>query len=268
MSKGKSFFDKIFFVRVFIVMGAVLLFSGAINYLYPQQPDIYTLKVVQSFPHDRSAYTQGLFFHNNVLYESCGQYGSSTFRKTDLATGRILQKIDFDKKYFAEGACVLNGNLYILTWKENKCFVYDINTLKLLGELWNPTEGWGLTTDGKQLIMTDGSAVLYFLDPMTFNINKKVAVTLNGKPVQYLNELEFINGEIWANVYGDDSIVIINPETGKVRGVVDCRNLLPRSLISYNTDVLNGIAYNPATKSLYLTGKNWPKLFKVELVKK
>lgn len=268
MNKGKTFFDKIFLVRVFIVMGAVLLLSGAINCLYPQQPDIYTLKVLQSFPHDRSAYTQGLFFHNGVLYESCGQYGSSSFRKTDLATGRALQKIDIDKKYFAEGACVLNGNLYILTWQENKCFVYDINTLKYLGELWNPTEGWGLTTDGKQLIMTDGSAVLYFLDPMTFNVNKKVAVTLKGKPLQYLNELEYINGEIWANIYGDDSIVIINPETGKVRGVVDCRNLLPRSLVTSSTDVLNGIAYNPDTKSLYLTGKNWPKLFKVELVKK
>ncbi|MBR5856004.1 MAG: glutaminyl-peptide cyclotransferase [Bacteroidales bacterium] len=268
MKNRSSLFDRAFLIRVTVVVGAVFLLSGVINYIYPQQPDIYTLKVLQSFPHDRSAYTQGLFFHNDDLYESCGQYGSSSFRKTDLATGRILEKIDIENKYFAEGACVLNGNLYILTWQENKCFVYDINTLIYLGELWNPTEGWGLTTDGKQLIMTDGSAVLYFLDPLTFGVNRKVAVTLKGKPVQYLNELEYINGEIWANVYGDDSIVIINPETGKVRGVVDCRNLLSRSLITSSTDVLNGIAYDPSSDSVYLTGKNWPKIFKVELVKR
>lgn len=268
MSTGNKLFNRVFLFRTMLVMGLVLLLSGAINFLYPQQVDFYTLKVIKSYPHDRSAYTQGLFFHNNTLYESCGQYGSSSFRKNDLETGRILKKFDFERRYFAEGACVLNGNLYVLTWQENKCFVYDIETFKYLGELWNPTEGWGLTTDGKQLIMTDGSAVLYFLDPLTFSVVNKVAVTLNGKPVQYLNELEYINGEIWANVYGDDSIVIINPQTGNVRGVVDCRNLLPRSLRTVNTDVLNGIAYNEATKSLYLTGKNWPKLYKVELVKK
>ena len=268
MKNRRGFFNKIFFVRVLIVMGAILLLQGGINLLYPQQVDLYTFKVIESYPHDRSAYTQGLFFHNNELYESCGQYGSSSFRKNELATGRVLNRIDFDKKYFAEGACVLNGNLYVLTWQENKCFVYDINTFKFLGELWNPSEGWGLTTDGKQPIMTDGTSMLYFLDPMTFNVVDKRQVTINGKPLQYLNELEYINGEIWANVYGDDSIVIINPQTGKVRGVVDCRNLLPRSLIKSTTDVLNGIAYNPTNKSIYLTGKNWPKLYKIELVKK
>lgn len=267
MSTENKILGRSFILRCMIVMAVVLLLSGAINFLYSQQVDYYTFKVLKSYPHDRAAYTQGLFFHDNVLYESCGQYGSSSFRKNDLETGRVLQKIDFDRNYFAEGACVLNGNLYVLTWQENKCFVYDIKTFKYLGELWNPTEGWGLTTDGTSLIMTDGSAVLYFLDPMTFTVQKKVAVTINGKPVQYLNELEYINGEVWANVYGDDSIVIINPQTGKVRGVVDCRNLLPRSLRNANTDVLNGIACNPLDKSLYLTGKNWPKLYKIELVK-
>lgn len=259
--------DRKFFTRLFIVMAGVLLLSGVINYIYPQQIDFYTIKVIESYPHDRAAYTQGLFFYDNVLYESCGQYGSSSFRKCDLKSGRSLNSFHFDKQYFAEGACVLNGNLYVLTWQENKCFVYDINSFNYLGELWYPTEGWGLTTDGKSLIMSDGSSKLYFLDPLTFNRKSELNVMLGNKPLLYLNELEYINGEIWANVYGDDSIVIINPNTGKVRGVVDCRNLLPKSLRTPSTDVLNGIAYNPATKSLYLTGKNWPKMYKVELVK-
>ncbi len=262
----KCMYGKLLY-RVLLVIGAVAL-SGIINCMHSQQPVNYKLKVIKEFPHSRDAYTQGLFFYNGELYESSGHYGRSYFKKVDLNTGRTLCRIDMDSKYFAEGSCVFGNYLYILTWQEHKCLIYDIKTLKYLGELWNPTEGWGLTTDGKHLIMSDGSAVLYNLDPMTFAVKSKVTVTLKGKPVNYINELEYINGEIWANIYGTDYIYIINPADGVVKGIVDCTNLLPRSLINMSTDVLNGIAYNPATKELYITGKNWPRMYKIELVKK
>ena len=228
----------------------------------------YKLQVEAAYSHDRGAYTQGLFFYKDTLYESCGQYGQSSFRKVRISDGRVLRRLDFDSNYFVEGSVVMDGRLYILTWQEHKCFVYDADSWKYLGELYNFTEGWGLTSDGTDLIMSDGSSTLYRLDPMTFMVREKLDVTLDGRKVRFLNELEFINGKIWANVYGSDEIVIINPENGKVTAVVDCRNLLSRSLRTVTTDVLNGIAYNPEEGSVYLTGKYWPKLFKVRLVKK
>lgn len=218
--------------------------------------------------HDRSAYTQGLFFYRDTLYESCGQYGESSFRKVNLEDGRVLRRLNFDSEYFVEGSVVLDGRLYVLTWQEHKCFVYDASSWKYLGELYNFTEGWGLTTDGESLIMSDGSSMLYFLDPMTFLVRKKTEVKLGDKSVRFLNELEYIDGRVWANVYGSDQIVIINPDNGRVEGVVDCRNLLSRSLRTQTTDVLNGIACNPSDGSIYLTGKFWPRLYRIELVEK
>ena len=228
----------------------------------------YKLQVLETLPHDQGAYTQGLFFYNGELYESCGQYGSSSFRKADLKTGKDLRRLNFDGRYFVEGSCVHDGLLYILTWREHKCFVYDINTFKYLGELYNPREGWGLTSNGKDLILSDGSSKIYFLDPQTFAVRGTKEVKMNGKPVTLLNELEYINGEIWANVYVQDYIVIIDPETGTVKGKIDCRGLLPSSLKKPTTDVLNGIALNTATGDLYLTGKYWPTMYKVKIVEK
>lgn len=228
----------------------------------------YKLQVVESFPHDRGAYTQGLFFHDGELYESCGQYGSSSFRKVDLKSGKDLRRLNFDARYFVEGSCVHNGLLYILTWQEHKCFVYDINTLRFLGELYNPREGWGLTSNGKELILSDGTAKIFFVDPQTFAIKATKEVKLNGRAIPLINELEYINGEIWANVYTQDYILIIDPATGNVKGRVDCKGLLPNSLRKPATDVLNGIAHNPATGDIYLTGKYWPKMYKVKLVDK
>lgn len=232
------------------------------------QPKQYSVKVMETLPHDRGGYTQGLFFHDGQLYESDGQYGTSSFRKVELTTGKILRRLNFDAKYFVEGSCVIDGRLYILTWKENKCFVYDINSFKYLGELYNPREGWGLTTNGKELILSDGSNKLFFLDPMTFAVKKTLSVTLKGKPIEYINELEMINGDIWANVYGEDHIVIIDPVSGIIKGTVDCRNILPGALRNGTTDVLNGIAYNPVTKAIYITGKYWPKMYRIEIVAK
>ena len=227
----------------------------------------YKLEIVAEYPHDTQAYTQGLFFHEGQMYESTGVHGKSTFRKVDFETGEVLKKLNFDKKYFLEGSVIFGDNLYILTWETNMAFIYDAETLEYKSSWKYPRQGWGLTTDGKQLIASDGSANLFFMNDQ-FALDRKQLVTLNERPVRWLNELEYINGKVWANVYTTDEIVMINPKNGKVEGVIDCTGLLPKSLHTSETDVLNGIAYNPKTKKIYLTGKNWPKLYEIRLVEK
>lgn len=227
----------------------------------------YKLEVVAEYPHDTGSYTQGLFFHDGQMYESTGLHGKSTFRKVDVETGEALEKLNFDKKYFVEGSVIWNGNLYILTWESRVAFVYDAETLEYKSSWKYPREGWGITTDGKHLIASDGTANLYFMDE-NFAQKKKVLVTIEDRPVRFLNELEYIDGKIWANVYTADEIVIIDPKDGKIEGVIDCRGLLPRDLYTAETDVLNGIAYNPEEGKIFLTGKNWPKLYEVRLVEK
>lgn len=228
---------------------------------------VYGIEVVAEYPHDTDAYTQGLYFDEGKLYESTGLHGKSTFRKVDFESGEVIKRLDFDKKYFVEGSVRFKDNIYILTWDSRIAFVYDAKTLEYKSSWKYPREGWGLTTDGRQLIASDGSANLYFLDENFAQKDKKL-VTIENRPVRWLNELEYINGKVWANVYTTDEIVIINPKTGKVEGVVDCRGLLPKSLRKPSTDVLNGIAYNPDTRKIYLTGKNWPKLYEIKLVEK
>ena len=222
-------------------------------------------QVVASYPHDESSYTQGLFFHDGVLYESTGQYGESTMRVVDPQTGKALKRLDFDRKYFVEGSVILDGKLYILTWTNKLVFVYDAGTLEYEKTLGYPREGWGLTTDGKQLIASDGSSRLFFMDP-SLKVQRTVTVRLNDRPVRYLNELEYIDGKIWANVYTSDIILIIDPSDGKVEGTVDCTGLLPRQYQDRRTDVLNGIAYNPDDGRIYLTGKYWKRMFEIKLV--
>ena len=227
----------------------------------------YKLEVVAEYPHDTESYTQGLFFHEGQMYESTGLHGKSTFRKVDLETGKALQRLDFDKQYFIEGSVVMGDNLYILTWESRLAFIYDAGTLEYKSAWKYPREGWGITTDGKQLIASDGSANLYFMDERCA-LDRRQVVTFNERPVRFLNELEYIDGRIWANVYTSDEIVIINPKNGKVEGIVDCRGLLPRDLHTEATDVLNGIAFDPQTGKIYLTGKNWPKLYEIRLEEK
>ena len=233
-----------------------------------QEVRTYGYKVEERLPHDVTSYTQGLFFHDGVLYESAGQYGESSFRKVDLKTGRVERRMNFENRYFAEGSCVLGDRLYVLTWREQECFVYDIRSWDKLGSFRYQGEGWGLTTDGKSLIMSDGSSTLTFRNPATFAAERTVTVTLRGQKVLYLNELEYIKGEIWANVYGTDQIVRIDPGTGVVRGVINLRNLLPVQLRTRSTDVLNGIAFDPKSGAVYVTGKYWPKMYRITLVEK
>ena len=225
----------------------------------------YRLNVIKEYPHDTSSYTQGLFFHDGTLYESTGQMGESTMRIVDLESGNPLRKLSFADKYFIEGSVILDDELFILSWMNKEAFIYDASTMEYKQTYSYPREGWGLTTDGKNLIASDGSANLYFLDKR-FNVQKTVRVTLDDKPLKLLNELEWIDGKIWANIYMTDNIAIINPRTGNVEGMIDCSGLLDRKLRTPRTDVLNGIAYNPEDGKIYLTGKYWPKMFEIELV--
>lgn len=228
----------------------------------------YALKVEAAYVHDRGAYTQGLFFNGKCFYESTGQWGESSFRKVDLFTGRVLSITNYPRDIFIEGSCALGPYLFILTWTNHKCYMYDLEQMTPIAEFYNPREGWGLTTDGINLIMSDGTSNIYFMNPAAFSQVRSVKVTLDGKEVSYLNELEYIDGKIWANVYTSDYILIIDPQTGEVEGRIDCRGLLPQTLRTKTTDVLNGIAYDPSDGAVYLTGKNWPRLYKVSLVKK
>ena len=224
----------------------------------------YKIEVVKAYPHDTGSYTQGLFWHDGSLYESTGLNGKSTFRKVDLQSGKALTKLPFNKKYFVEGSVILGDKLYILTWTNKVIFIYDANTLEYRSTYSYPREGWGLTTDGKSLISSDGSSRIYFLTP-ELKFERSINVTLNGRAVRYLNELEWIDGRIWANVYTTDTIVIINPDTGIVEATVDCEGLLPERLRTSDTDVLNGIAVDSEGR-IFLTGKNWPELYEVKLV--
>ena len=248
-------------MRRFCILLALVLFATSCKAYNPKS---YTIEVVKEYNHDTGAYTQGLFFHNGELFESTGQYGESTIRKVDLATGKVLKKLKFARKYFAEGSVILGDNLYVLTWTNKVAFVYDAKTLEYKQSYSYPREGWGLTTDGKNLIASDGTSRIYFLSP-DLKLQKSITVKLNGRPVRYINELEWIDGRIWANIYTSDAIVIINPSSGEVEATVNCGGLLPAKLRKADTDVLNGIAVDKDGR-IYLTGKNWPRLYEVKLV--
>lgn len=224
------------------------------------------IAVINKFPHDENAFTQGLFHHNGFLYESTGQKGLSTLRKVDIETGKILKKIDLDPDIFAEGCALVGRKIYQITWLNKKCFVYDLHSFNLIKTFNYDGEGWGLTYTGKELVMSDGTNMLRFIEPETFQTVKLLPVLDdNFNPVHYINELEFINGEIWANIWQSDNIIRIDPESGIIKGIIDCSIL--RSLINYNsnTDVFNGIAYDSVQKRIFVTGKNWNLLFEVEV---
>lgn len=225
----------------------------------------YTYEVVAVWPHDTTAFSQGLVLRNGALLESTGLNGRSSLREVEIATGKILKQVKLASQYFGEGLAVIGDRAYQLTWQNGKGFVYDADTFQLEQEFSYAGEGWGLTTDGKLLILSDGTDQLQFMDPFTFKVVRSVGVTSAGRPVYQLNELEWINGEVFANVWQTNQIVRIEPTTGEVKGVIDFSGLLAPADRGPHTDVFNGIAYDPATDRLFVTGKNWPKVFEVRL---
>lgn len=225
----------------------------------------YCYRVVQEYPHDCGAFTQGLVYEAGSLYEGTGLRGRSSLRKTDLATGRVERIRKLADPYFGEGITVFDGKIIQLTWRSRVGFVYDQQTFELQGTFAYPTEGWGLTHDDRRLIMSDGSDLLYFLDPGTYQRLGRVRVRDGREPVGRLNELEFINGNVYANVWQTDRIAVIDPGSGRVRAWVDLNGLLKPADRRVPVDVLNGIAFDPGTERLWVTGKLWPKLFEIEL---
>lgn len=231
-------------------------------------PDEYGYRVKGVYPHDSGVYTQGLFWHDGALYESAGQYGESRLLKVDLKTGKALKRHDLRTSVFAEGAALLDGKIYQLSWREWTVFVYDAETFEQVGTFRINREGWGITTDGSRLYYSDGSDKIYVVDPETFGEERTISVRLGRNVLRYINELEWIDGEIWANVYTTDKIVAIDPESGRVTKIIDLAGLLSASdIIPDSTDVLNGIAYDPQDKRIFVTGKYWNKLFEIEPVK-
>lgn len=225
----------------------------------------YGYSVLNRYPHNINAFTQGLFYHDGYLYEGTGKNGLSTLSKLNLETGEDLQSVPLSRRYFGEGIELVGDRIFQLTWRSHMVFVYDSETFEQIGSHYNPTEGWGLAYNGEQLILSDGSATLRFMDPESFTSTRSVDVTLNGNPVTNLNELEYIDGEVWANVWQTDFIVRIDPDTGNVNSLIDLTGLSQQTRLGSNEAVLNGIAWDAAGQRLFVTGKHWAHLFEIEL---
>jgi glutamine cyclotransferase len=240
--------------------------SRSLTLLSDQKPVEYSYTVVHEYAHDIRAYTQGLQFVDGWLYEGTGHYGTSSIRRVDLETGEVVQVRDLDPSLFGEGITVFGQRIYQLTYKSQVGFIYDRNTFREIQKIYyRNREGWGLSHNGKELIMSDGSHVIYFLDPELFTVNRQIEVYTDQGPAESLNELEYIKGKIWANRYYTDEIVIIDPETGKVEGRINLKGILKTADRKPSTDVLNGIAWDAAGNRVFVTGKYWPKLFEIRL---
>lgn len=248
-----------------LVIGAAVAVACAPAAVAQRKPaPVQTYKVTATFPHDTSSFTQGLVFADGQMYESTGLNGESTLRRVDITTGKTLQRIDVPSEYFAEGLALVGDELLQLTWQHHLGFVYDRATFKQKRTFAYKTEGWGIAYDGSsQLVMSDGSDTLTFLDPKTLAPGKTLRVLDAGKPVRNLNELEWIEGEIWANVWMTDRIARISPATGEVNGWIDLSSLFPLNQRMPPADVLNGIAYDRATRRIFITGKKWPRLYQI-----
>ncbi len=232
----------------------------------PPAAPVYSYTVVNTYPHDPAAFTQGLVYADGLLYEGTGRRGQSTLRRVELETGTVLEQVALEPEYFGEGIALFGDTIFQLTWQANVGFRYARESFTRLGEFTYPTEGWGLTHDGERLIMSDGTATLSFRDPATFAEIGRVEVTDATGPVTRLNELEYIQGEVYANIWQTDRVARIDPATGRVTAWIDLSGLLSPEDRRQPVDVLNGIAYDPATDRLFVTGKLWPKLFEIDLV--
>jgi glutamine cyclotransferase len=231
----------------------------------PMEPNapVVAVQQVRSYPHDSTAFTQGLVWRDGKLYESTGRYGESSLRIVEVETGRVVQRVDLAQTYFAEGLAAIGDTLYQLTWKESVAFLYDADTLRPLGQISYTGEAWGLASDGRRLIVSDGSSYLTFVDPVTFSVDTTLRVTDGGTPVDQLNELEWVRGEVWANVWHTNHIVRIDPRTGRVKGRLDLTALIPQ--VRDPEAVLNGTAYDPQGNRLLVTGKLWPRLYEISI---
>jgi len=224
-----------------------------------------TYEIVNSYPHDPEAFLQGLVWYDSGFYESTGLEGRSTLRRNEFPSGKVIKSVSLASDLFGEGLALVGDRLVQLTWKTHRGFVYDRESFKLLREFKYDTEGWGITYDGRNLVMSDGSSTLLYLDPENFQPVRHLNVTWNGRPQDNLNELEYIEGEIWANIWQQDYILRIDPKTGNVKSYLDMKNLFPPQLRTGNENVLNGIAYDPKTKRIFVSGKLWPRIFEIRL---
>lgn len=253
-----------------IIIPIIILIFAALSVIGDDESSpsqTYGYRVVNVYPHDSSAFTEGLVYNGSMLYEGTGLNGKSSLRQVDLETGIVQNQILIPAEFFGEGITIWKDRLIQLTWKSKVGFIYDKESLALIGNFSYQTEGWGITTDGSQLIMSDGSSTLYFLDPDTFRVTGMITVRDGGREVEGLNELEYINGMIYANIWPTDMIAIISPETGDVQAWIDLTGLLSEEK-RMRTDVLNGIAYDREGDKLFVTGKLWPSLFEIKLVAK
>jgi len=243
---------------------------NTIYFLAAISPAIYGYKVINSYPHDAKAFTQGLEYHNGFMYESTGQRGESSLRKVDLKTGKVLRKIDLDKQYFGEGMTIFKDKIYMLTWQKNIGFVFNLKNFKLIKKFnyGESKEGWGLTHNGKYLIKSDGTERLWFLDPNTLKEVKHIEAYTNTRKAEEINELEYINGKIYANVWQKNTILIINPKNGTIEGLVDLKGLNKNLNPKNDNDVLNGIAYDKKDNRIFVTGKDWDKIYVIKIFKK
>ncbi len=260
----KNLLYSLVLLLLFIPSDQLTVTSG---HLSPSPPVNYSYRIVQSYPHDPQAFTQGLVYKDGFFYEGTGLHGRSSLRQVDPTDGKVLKITKLPEAYFGEGISFCNDRIIQLTWREHMGFVYDATTFSLLETFTYDTEGWGLTYGGTHLIMSDGSATLTFLDPETFAPVKKLEVKSGKRPVSHLNELEFIKGKVFANVWLTDQIAIIDPNTGQVTAWLDLSGLLdPSTHRGHTVDVLNGIAYDELEDRLFVTGKLWPTVFEIEII--
>ena len=241
-----------------------------ITILNNEAPKIYTFKIINEYPHDITSYTQGIEFFNDTIYESTGQYRESKLRKLNYKTGKVIKNINLADEYFGEGLTILNDKIYQLTWQEDTGFVYDINSFDKLSSFkyGNSKEGWGLCNDDNTIYKSDGTEKIWLLNPETLVEQDYIQVFTNKGKIGRINELEWVNGQIYANIYQKNGVAIINPKNGAVIGVIDFSSLKKKVTQHEKLDVLNGIAYNPKTKTIFVTGKRWDKLFEVEILEK
>jgi glutamine cyclotransferase len=248
-----------------VLAGLALCASMAVQAAIP----VYGYAVKHAYPHDAQAFTEGLFYRDGILYESTGLNGHSSIRKVALESGKVLQKRDIPAQYFGEGIAAVGNVIIGLTWTNQTGLIFDIDTLQLQQTFSYPGEGWALTTDGERIYMSDGTPYIRVLDPKTMRQVRRIHVTADGEPVTQINELEWVEGQIYANIWQTDKIARIDPLTGRVVGWIDLTGLSAQAAVAPGSDnVLNGIAYDAAQRRLFVTGKNWPKLFEIELKKK